>query len=90
MNKKIAAVAATALIGLGLAGCGTHASGKDPASGSIQQGTNPRTIKMPYGFRNVTVECFGPNGVYVTSAGSDDSLPSSVFVLANDPMCGER
>jgi hypothetical protein len=90
-KKKTLVLAGLSLIAVGLlAGCGTHASGKDPVGANIQQGTNAHTIQMPYGFRNVTFECFGPNGVYVTSAGADDSLPSSVYVVANDPMCGER
>lgn len=75
---------------LGLAGCGTHASGPDPATGNTRPGTNQRVIQDPYGYRNVAFSCNGTVGVYVTSAGADDSLPSTVAVLANDPNCTGR
>lgn len=58
--------------------------------------TNAKILRQPDGFRNVSFGCFGPNGVYVTSRGpwsSGDSnyttLPSSVFVVANDPQCAK-
>jgi hypothetical protein len=87
-KRSILATAVLAVTAaLTLTSCGTHANGTDPTSGNTQQGTNQHVIKEPHGFRNVAFSCFGPNGVYVTSAGGDDSLPSSVSVVANDPNC---
>lgn len=75
-------------LALALVGCGTHASGPDPSGPNVAPGRAVRTIQFPYGFRNVTLECLGKNGVYVTSAGQSDNLPSGVFVVVNDPECG--
>lgn len=86
--KRIISIAVLAVVAAAsLTACGTHASGADPTSGNTQQGTNQHVIREPYGFRNVAFSCFGADGVYVTSAGADDSLPSSVYVVANDPQC---
>jgi hypothetical protein len=86
--RAILSAAALALVAaLALSGCGTPASGTDPTSGNTQQGTNQHVIKEPFGFRNVAFSCFGPNGIYDTSAGADDSLPSTVAVVPNDPNC---
>ena len=80
---KIGAVGALALVAL--VGCGNHSSDNTP---TVQQPTGPATlIKFPYGFRNVTAKCDGPNMVYSGSAGSDDSLPPSIAVVPNDPRC---
>jgi hypothetical protein len=86
-TRTLADAAVAVLAALALAGCGTHASGVDPTTGNTGQGTNQHVIKEPFGFRNVAFSCFGTNGVYVTSAGADDSLPSSVNVVVNDPQC---
>lgn len=83
----ILSAAVTLAAGVLLAGCGTHASGADPTSDNTHSGTNQHVIQQPYGFRNVSFSCFGVNGVYVTSAGADDSLPSSVTVVPSDPNC---
>lgn len=88
--NKIAVASGLGLIvaGAALGGCSffTHHSAPSPTN---QPANLPRSqeIQEPHGFRNVIFGCFGPNGVYVTSANADDSLPSSVFVLANDPQC---
>lgn len=68
-----------------LAACGgTHSSAPDPKG---TYGTRAHVIQEPDGFRNVTFSCYGPDGVYVTSAKADDTLPSGVAVVANDPNC---
>lgn len=90
LNRKrtATAIAATGLAAvLALTGCGTHSNAADPTSDNTKSGSNQRVIKEPYGFRNVAFSCLGPNGVYVTSAGSADKLPSSVAVVVNDPNC---
>ena len=68
----------------------THQSAPGPTPTSIGNGNNAAVIQEPNGFRNVAFSCFGSNGVYVTSAAADDSLPSSVFVVPNDPHCSGR
>lgn len=88
MKKTHLGVAAV-LIGasLALGGCnwGNHASDN---TSKVAQPTGPATvIQFPYGFRNVAAKCDGPNMVYSGSAGSADSLPPSVAVVANDPRC---
>lgn len=91
-----ARIALTALACLTVTGCSaTKDDAPDPTPGNIVNGTNTHVIKMPDGFRNVAFTCFDTTGIYVTSRGpfgtgnSDaTSLPSSVFVLANDPHCG--
>ncbi len=80
---------------LALAGCNaTKADAPEPTPSNIVNGTNTQVIRMPDGFRNIAVTCYGTNGVYVTSrgvyeAGGQNATPlaSSVFVLANDPHC---
>jgi hypothetical protein len=80
---------------LALTGCSaTKADAPDPEPGSIINGTNAHVIKEPNGFRNVAFSCWDSTGIYVTSRGpfgtgnsEATSLPSSVFVLANDPHC---
>lgn len=88
MKKRILSLAVVgALAAALLSGCdwGNHSSDNSP---SVQQPTGPATlIKFPYGFRNVTAKCDGPNMVYSGSAGVDDSLPPSIAVVANDPRC---
>ena len=78
-----AALAAVSIIAL--AGCSTHSSAPDPTT--IGTGDRAAVIKEPNGFRNIAFSCFGTNGVYVTSAGADDSLPSSVYVVPLDVNC---
>lgn len=71
-----------------LAGCGgTHESAPDPAPSVNQPGNGQRVFQNPHGFRNVAFSCNGTVGMYVTSAGSGDTLPSGVAVLAADPNC---
>jgi hypothetical protein len=88
VNKRILGIAAAAVLaGFSLAGCdwGNHSSDN---TATIDQPTGPATlIKFPYGFRNVTAKCDGPNMVYSGSAGVDDSLPPSIAVVPNDPRC---
>jgi hypothetical protein len=71
----------------GTAGCNWD-SHTDAPTPNAKPGTHAHVIKMPDGFRNVSVSCDGTNGVYVTSAGADDTLPSSVYVVVRDPNCG--
>lgn len=74
-------------VALALAGCASsHQSSPDPGG---QQGTRYAVLQNPSGFRNVAFQCYGHNGVYTTSHGTDAyvNLPSSVFVLANDEHC---
>ena len=84
-------VAGVALLALALGGCdwNSHSDAPDPCNtgDNCHAGTHQRVIKMPDGFRNVAVSCLGTNGVYVTSAGAGDTLPSSTFVLKDDPNC---
>jgi hypothetical protein len=86
-KTALSAAAFGLLATLALTGCGAHASAPDVAPAGIQQGTHQHAIQEPYGFRNVAFSCFGLNGVYVTSAGAGDTLPSSVAVVPNDPQC---
>ena len=87
MTRRSTLAAVTLGVLLFATGCGTHASGPDPAPGNVVDGTRARVIRQPFGFRNVSFSCYGVNGLYVTSAGADDSLPSSVTVVPNDPQC---
>jgi hypothetical protein len=86
-NKRRAALG-TALVGtalvvlLGAADC-THG---DSDSGKVDH-SPADVIQFPDGFRNVAHKCDGPNMVYSGSSGSGDSLPASVYVVANDPRC---
>lgn len=93
--------AGSAVLVFGLAvACGVKADAPEPAPENIVDGKNTHVIRMPNGFRNVAVTCYGTTGVYVTSrgwsesstgqGGSGDSLPSGITVLANDPSCGPR
>lgn len=88
-KKILTAAVGFMLIGI-LAACGTptHQDAPDPSGPSIKDAQNLRTLNMPDGFRNVAYGCdqFG-NLVYVTSAGNDDTRPSGIFVLPNDPHC---
>lgn len=79
-----------------LAACGSdaHTSAPDVEPSANKPGTNGAIIQMPDGFRNVAFTCFGKEGVYVTSRGAYKNgssdftpLPSSVFVVPNDPHC---
>jgi hypothetical protein len=73
--------------GLVLVGCGaTHQDAPKPELPGLTL-TRQQEIQEPNGYRNAMFGCLGPNGVYITSAKSDDTLASSIFVLANDPMC---
>lgn len=75
---------------LALTGCEqTHTDAPEPTSSSVVDGTNTQVIRMSNGFRNVEFTCYGTNGVYVTSRGSDTDVTtsSSVFVLPNDIHC---
>jgi hypothetical protein len=87
MNKiRIVPLVAVAALALAtLTGCfGNHRSD----NASVVQPTGPASIvQFPYGFRNVAFKCEGPNMVYSGSAGADDSLPPSIFVVANDQRC---
>ena len=73
---------------LGIVGCSaTHRSSPNPTDENIVNGTNSHIIQEPNGYRNVAFQCFGPNGVYVSSRSTVDTLPSSIFVVVNDPQC---
>lgn len=94
MKKFIAAVACVFLV----AGCGSESKkdAPEPTPENIIDGTHTRVIRMPDGFRNVAITCYGTTGIYVTSRGwlqsqSTDvvSLPSSIAVLDKDPMCSK-
>lgn len=64
-----------------------HQSAPDPTGAP---GTHAAVIQEPQGFRNVSFSCFGTDGVFVTSRGvatTPGDLPSSVFVVPNDPHC---
>lgn len=95
MNRPLRLAALAAAVTLALTACnlggGTKSSAPEPTPGHVIDGTGTTVIRMPDGFRNVVFTCFGPNGVYVTSRGgdTDTTLPSSVFVLANDPHCAK-
>jgi hypothetical protein len=69
----------------GLAAC-ADSSHQDAPSGSKDAGPAD-IINFPAGFRNVAHKCDGPNMVYVTSAGQDDTRASGLYVVANDPRC---
>lgn len=85
-NLKLVALATGAIVAL--TGCGnTHSDAPDPVDKNIVNGTNQHVIQEPDGYRNVSFSCFGKNGIYVTSRSNVDSLPSSVFVVVNDPQC---
>jgi hypothetical protein len=91
--KKIGIVIVGLLLLTGCEGA-TKADAPEPVTGSIVDGTNTHVIRMPNGYRNVVVTCYGSNGVYVTSRGAwqngnkdATTLPSSIAVIANDPMC---
>lgn len=82
---------------LSLAGCGgaSKQDAPDPTPDNIVNGTHTQVIQMPDGFRNVATTCRGTTGIYVTSRGwqqesgqNVSTIPSSIFVLANDPSCG--
>jgi hypothetical protein len=77
--------------GILLAACsGSHADAPDPGNnvGGALPGTHAHVIQEPDGFRNVSFSCYGQNGIYVTSHGITSTVvPSSVFVLVNDPNC---
>jgi hypothetical protein len=80
--------AAVIIVTTTISACGsTHNNAPDPVPSNIINGTNQQVIQEPDGYRNVSFSCFGSNGVYVTSRSNVDSLPSSLFVLANDPHC---
>ena|SRR5881396_1142704 len=86
--KVCGGIAAGILIGGLLASCGTtHGSGPAPADKNVIDGTNQHVIREPDGYRNVDFQCFDKNGIYVTSRSNVDSLPSSIFVVVNDPHC---
>jgi hypothetical protein len=81
------------LLGLGLSavlflaqGCSldTH---QDSTQNKIDHGPAKVTMDFPDGFRNVAFKCNGTVGVYVTSASSDDTLPSGIAVVKDDPSC---
>lgn len=65
--------------------CDTHG---DADSGKVDHAPAD-VIQFPDGFRNVAHKCDGPNMVYVSSAGAADTLPSAVYVVANDPRCAK-
>lgn len=78
------------VIGLGIAGlmsmgawsCGTHTDAPDPIGPNLKDATDIRVTRMPDGFRNVASGCDSRgNLVYVTSAGADDTLPSTLVVI---------
>jgi len=80
--------AAAIIVTTTISACGsTHNNAPDPVPSNIINGTNQQVIQEPDGYRNVAFSCFGSNGVYVTSRSNVDSLPSSLFVLPNDPHC---
>lgn len=80
-----------------LTGCpgSTKQDAPDPTPDNIFNGTHTQVIRMPEGFRNVATTCRGTTGIYVTSRGlvqesgqNVSTIPSGIFVLANDPSCG--
>jgi len=95
MNRRrlatLGAILALIVGGFGLTAgsCGSHQDAPTPDKDHIFNGTNAVVIQSADGFRNVYFSCFNTTGIYVTSAGGDDSLPSSVAVLANDPACAK-
>jgi hypothetical protein len=95
MNRKrviqLGTIATMLVIGVGATAgsCDTHQDAPEPTGKSIVNGTNAIVIQSADGYRNVYFSCFGTTGIYVTSAGGDDSLPSSVAVLGSDPACAK-
>lgn len=79
----------TVVAGFTLSACGAdHQSGPDPTAANTHPGTNEAVIQFPDGFRNVAFQCFGTEGVYVTSRGqTTDAITSGVAVQADDPHC---
>jgi len=88
-----ATFAALALGGCGLFDNPAQQSTEEPKPENIINGTNTQVIQMPEGFRNVAFTCYGTDGVFVTSRGpyqagmNADGLPSSIYVVPNDPHC---
>lgn len=93
--KKLTTVAVALAALLLTAACSpTKADAPEPTSANIVNGAKTQVIKLPDGFRNVAFTCYGTDGVFVTSRGpfgtgnSDaTTLPSSVYVVPNDPHC---
>jgi hypothetical protein len=67
-------------------GACSDSSHQDAPSGTKDTGPAD-IINFPAGYRNVAHKCDGPNMVYVTSAGQDDTRASGLYVVANDPRC---
>jgi hypothetical protein len=86
-RTRIAATISAGIIIAVLAGADScdHTSSSDPHQ-SVP-GKNQVVFQNPNGFRNVVFSCNGSTGMYVTSAGVSDTLPSGIAVLANDPAC---
>ena len=100
-RRQLLTILAVMMVGVALvivlSGCSPDSKGDapEPTPDSIVNGTSTQVIRMPDGFRNVAVTCYGTNGVYVTSrgtfqTGSKDFVPlaSGLFVVPNDPHCG--
>lgn len=87
MKKTLMTLATVSI--LALAGCGdkSHADAPTVPEDRIITLTNVHVVKAADGFRNVYFGCQGSNEVFITSAGSDDTLPSSVFVIPNADDC---
>lgn len=94
--RKLASASILGALALVLSGCPGEVKedAPEPTSSNIVDGTRTQVIRMPDGFRNVVMTCYGTVGVYVTSRGVFESgnadlttLPSSIAVLANDPRC---
>lgn len=94
MNKKrvLLTVATAVTVGVfaSASACSTHQDAPAPAAHcpEICDGTHIRVTNMPDGYRNVVSACdqYG-NMLFVTSAGSDDTRPSGIFVVPNDLHC---
>lgn len=98
LAKRLAqgAVISAAVLSIAwLSGCGSERDQNSEIK--PQRDVGPaEVINFPQGFRNVAHKCDGPNMVYVTSRGDVSSsgshgseLPSSVYVIANDPRCNK-
>ena len=86
---KIMAVSTAIVLALALAGCkhGAHSDAPSVPKDQIHELTKVGAIKAPDGFRNVFYGCLGTTEVFITSAGENDTLPSSVTVVPNADYC---
>jgi hypothetical protein len=82
-------LSATALTLALASGCGgeSHSDAPSVPSDQIHELTRVGVIKAPDGFRNVFYGCKGSDEIFITSAGGDDTLPSTVMVVPNSDYC---